>query len=266
MGETCFILHLVCVLTLSVYTAGFRPNPLPSSPARAEVNRPMKQSRWCAPEVNRLQVIHRSGWDWARCCLTRCLDLAARFQAKDNEPARPETPETCACQSIKSRLVGQVAASAMINRYHRPSGIMGRKILLAEIPAGQYPVSPLTIHSGHLKKINTYVSVFKTQSSWFYLLIQKELVSLVYYKHLLRSHTCALMKSKEWRLSSMVVIHNLQIATAHLESWKSSAAHTKLTHDSAHELLCFQIHFDLVPRLFLFRLMLHLTTLYPALL
>lgn len=44
-----------------------------------------------------------------------CLDLAARFQAKDNEPARPETPETCACQSIKSRLVGRVIASDIIN-------------------------------------------------------------------------------------------------------------------------------------------------------
>lgn len=44
-----------------------------------------------------------------------CLDLAARFQAKDNEPARPETPETCTCQSIKSRLVGRVTAHRSVS-------------------------------------------------------------------------------------------------------------------------------------------------------
>lgn len=225
MGEACFILHLVCILTLSIYTAGFRPNPLPSF-----INRLMKQSCPCAAdaaEVKRVQVIHRSGWESA--AVWHCLDLAARFKQKttnlpDQKPLKPAP-------------VNQLSPDWLGEWLH----------------TGQYPVSPLTRHSAHLKKINTNVSVFKTKlmilsfnpkGTGFTGLLQTPL----------HSCTCALMESKEWRLASMLVIHNLQIATARLESWKSSAhaADSRLFTS-----FCFQIHFSLIPSLFLFRLTLH---------
>lgn len=196
MGEACFILHLVCILTLSVYTAGFRPNPLPSSSARwsKQTNEAVASLRcrccWGEASAGYSPVrMRQSAAVW------HCLDLAARFKQKTtNLPDQKPAP------------VNQLSPDWLGEWLH----------------TGQYPVSPLTLHSAHLKKINTNVSVFKTKlvilsfnpkGTGFTGLLQTPL----------HSCTCALMESKEWRLASMLVIHNLRIATARLESWKSSA-------------------------------------------
>lgn len=158
---------------------------------------------------------------WQSAAVWHCLDLAARFKQKttnlpDQKPLKPAP-------------VNQLSPDWLGEWLH----------------TGQYPVSPLTLHSAHLKKINTNVYVFKTK-----LMIlsfnPKGTGFTGFLQTPLHSCTCALMESKEWTSRSPQPI------------WKAeNLLHTQLTHNCSRVFCVSRFISVSSPRLFLFRLTLH---------